>query len=47
MGHIKTFLSVSLRLKITMSMCVTCVVAPFGKLTLVILEDLSSVKRDI
>jgi len=43
----RRFLSVSLGLKITVSMCVACVVAPFGKSTLVILEDLGLVKRDI
>jgi len=46
-GTHRTFLSVSLGLKITVSVCVTCVVSPFGKLTLVILEDLGSVKRDM
>jgi len=46
-GTHRTFLSVSLGLKIMVPVCVTCVVAPFGKLTLVILEDLGSIKRDM
>ena len=46
-GTHRTFLSVSLGLKIPMPVCVTCPVAPFGKLTLVILEDLGSVKKDM
>ena len=46
MGHIGHF-EVSLGLKKMVPVCVTCVVAPFGKLTLVILEYLGSVKRDM
>jgi len=46
-GTHRTFLSASLELKIMVSACVTCVVAPFYKLKLVILEDLGLVKRDI
>ena len=46
-GTHRTFLSVSLGLKITVIVCVTSVVAPFGKLTLIILEDLDSVKRNM